>query len=205
MTEREWIQFEQWLDASWRPGLDTAQTGAYRTELAGHDYEPVLAAARAVAFAQTEPGRWRPRPMEIVAALLLDHAHPTFAEAYRLLFDPQRGALIGPPDVRRARCAGLPPVVAEFARRQGGDRLRALPLDDPSPSRGRSVGEWARHELQEAWERHLRATDGRAIAALTSGTGVRRLDPLAVLGVAGPERRLAPGDGTPSGDGSPTP
>jgi len=186
MNEHDWLLFEQWLDTSWHPGLDAAQIGVYAAELRELEYSAVMAAARAVSLLHDQPGKWRPKPMEIVAYLSTDPSVPTFAEAYRLLFDPQRGALIGSPDVRAERMADLPAVVREFARRQGGDRLRMLPLDDSSESRGKTVGEWARRELEEAWNRHLEATGGREVAALTSGAGVRQLDPLAVLGIERP-------------------
>jgi hypothetical protein len=69
------------------------------------------------------------------------------------------------------------PIVASFVERQGWDRLRNLPLDDPD------WGEKHRKDLEGAWDRHVEAFDGREVVALASGgrEGLRQLDPLAGL------------------------
>src|SRR5207237_9035503 len=90
----------------------------------------------------------------------------------------------------RERASQLHPLVGSFVERQGIDRLREMPVDDPDN------GHWRRDELRTAWAVHVEAFEGREVAALASGEGregLRRLDPLA--GLDAPRPQLEPTTG----------
>lgn len=136
---------------------------------------------------------FRPVPGEIVAQARHDASVPTFDEAFALIFG-RGGALKArrPAGVYAdasamaraddaavwARLEGRHPLVVAFVQRQGLDRLRQMPVDDPDE------GMWRRKELREGWELHVDAFDGREVTAIVAGSGregLRRLDPLAGL------------------------
>jgi hypothetical protein len=81
-------------------------------------------------------------------------------------------------------------MVRAFVLRQGIERLRHLPLDDPD------WGFKRRDELHKAWAAHVEAFDGREVAALASGGRgeLERLDPLAALGIGRDRPQLPAGE-----------
>lgn len=183
----EWEAFCALLEEGWPGTFDDSTAEAWRVLL---DSTPPQVAVEALRRLLLEGRRFRPSVSELLAATRDDPSQPTFDEAYWLIFGP-RGALRARStgvalhegeqrqsenDAALERARTMHPLIASFMERQGLDRLRMLPLDDPD------YGEIRRKELREAWERHCEATEGRVIAALASGSGeLRQLDPLASL------------------------
>lgn len=193
-TEQQWSMFTAILSRGFaaRDPFTEQDSDVYRLLLDGVEPEAALTAVREIVL---EGKALRPKPGEIVARAKRDSSKPTFEEAYRLIFGPG-GVLAARPSVtrwrdeghRRALCneaaarraEALHPLVGSFVARQGLDRLRELPVDDPD------YGEMRRRDLREAWERHVDASDGREVTALAAGTGrtgLRQLDPLTALGL----------------------
>lgn len=174
----QWAQFCALLDHGWPGDFTVEQAKAYRALLDISDPQVMLEALRRLLHGGQ---RFRPSVAELLAAARRDPAVPTFDEAYRLIFGP--GGVF-----RTGRTDDVHPLVLAFVERQGPQRLRTLPLEDP---------EWGhrhRTDLQRAWEAHVDAFDGREVAALAAGTGqdgLHRLDPLAAL--TGPRRELEAG------------
>jgi hypothetical protein len=80
-------------------------------------------------------------------------------------------------------------LIRPFIERQGIDRLQRIPIDDP---------DWGwkhRGELEEAWDAHVEAFDGRQVAALAAGRpdGLRQLDPVAAMSLPGQAQQLEAG------------
>lgn len=196
-TDSQWDAFCGLLEEGWPGEFDDAASQAYRTLL--DDAEPGAAAA-ALKRLLYRGNRFRPSAGELLGEIGTDPTRPTFDEAYRLIFGgdgvlrarPKRQA--GPQiyaserqrqqafnDAATERAATMHPLIGSFVVRQGLDRLRALPLEDPD------WGEKTRRDLQRAWEQHVEACEGRDVAALASGRRGRgelaQLDPLAALGV----------------------
>jgi hypothetical protein len=97
---------------------------------------------------------------------------PSFDEAYPTIY-------------RAAAKQQLPeahPLIIGFIERQGLSRLGSLQLDHPAH------GELVRKQLCEAWDEYVENFDGRQIAAIASGEGMRQLDPAASLGLPSGER-----------------
>lgn len=203
----EWAQFIAVLTRGFaaRDPFTDADAAVYRLLL---DAVEPAAALRAVQELVLEGQTMRPKPGEIVERVRRDRGQPTFDEACRLMFG-RGGVLTARPrggryvddaedvpeaerrtaeqkrwaderDVIRQALAEVHPLVAAFVERQGFDRLRLLELDDPD------YGALRRRELEQAWDRHVEAFDGREVAALAAGGDRRgqlaRLDPLAALG-----------------------
>ena len=79
------------------------------------------------------------------------------------------------------------PLVASFVEIQRPrDRLFNMQLDDPQ------WGAQHRRELRESWQRFVDTSERRGVAALASGEGPRRLDPLRVLDLNEGRRALTP-------------
>lgn len=201
-TDPQWAMFCSILKRGFaaKDPFTTDDANVYRLLLDDVDPEGAMAAVKAIVL---EGQALRPRPGEIVARVRRDPGKPTFEEAFALIFGP-RGVLAARPgnggpvtynsqaERRQAentaaleRAADLHPLVASFVQRQGVTRLRELPVVDPD------FGEIRRKELRDAWDRHCEAMDGRDVAALASGDrsalGLRKLDPLAALGLKADE------------------
>lgn len=204
-TDEEWATFTAVLSRGFaaRDPFTDADAAVYRLLL--DDVDPA-AALRSVREIVLEGQALRPKPGEIVERSRRDRGTPTFAEAYRLIFGP-RGVLKARPAQRvfadagargRAeqqaaldRAASMHPLVAAFVERQGVDRLRGLELDDPD------YGPVRRRDLEQAWNEHVEAFDGREVAALAAGAprgqaGLHTFDPLAVLAPGRPAPVLGP-------------
>jgi hypothetical protein len=147
----------------------------------------------------------RPQPGEIMAAVLHDPGTPTFEEMCALVFG-SRGALSLKPTPRGlwlegeretatrelvdAFLATAHPLVRSFVNTFGVGKLRRLPIDEvrSEDAHGRMTDEakWAKRELKDDWDRHVATWDGREVAAVaagSTGTGLRRVEPLAALGL----------------------
>jgi hypothetical protein len=193
--DQTWAMFCALMHRGW-PGAFTEEDAlAYRVLLDGVDPAEAVGALRRLLH---RGARFRPSAAELLGELHADPTRPTFAEAYQLIFGPRgvlRARIVGgrwdnEADRRAAhrqaieeRAAGVHPLVGAFVMRQGIDRLRTLPLEDPQ------WGEKHRRDLERAWEQHVEAFDGREVAALAAGSrdGLRQLDPLAALGIARPK------------------
>lgn len=191
-TEDQWAAFQSLLQHGFaaRDPLTVEQIGVYRVLLDA--VEPV-AATTALQELVLEGQVHRPKPGEISARVRRDVSAPTFDEAFVLIFGRggalkarrpagvyADGAAMARADdeAAMARLEGKHPLVMSFVQRQGLDRLRQMPVDDPDE------GMWRRKELREAWELHVDAFDGREVTAIAAGTGregMRQLDPLAGL------------------------
>ena len=196
-----WDAFAALLEEAWPGDFDDSTSQAWRVLL---DPVPPEQATTALRKLLLEGRRFRPSVSELLAAVRDDPSRPTFEEAYRLIFG-SRGALHARPrqgiykdDGERLRLeheailerAGtFHPLIASFMQRQGIERLRTLPVDDPD------WGEKRRADLQDAWDRHVEAFDGREVAAIASGRPdeLHQLDPLAALGIPAPAGELEAG------------
>lgn len=168
-TDAQWTTFCALIEEWWPGDFDVAARAAWSVALDG--MEPDLASETAQRML-LQGRKWRPSVSEFLADARRDPSQPTFDEMLILLRKAMKAA---DPFERLAR---EHPLVGSFVKRQGWDRLRLLPLDDPD------WGEKTRRELREAWDRHVETFDGREVAALASGDrdGLRQLDPLAALG-----------------------
>jgi hypothetical protein len=171
----EWDAFAGLVEEGWPGTFDDDAAASWRVLLDGTAPGVAVTALRRLLYS----GRtFYPRPAvsDLLAELRHDASAPTFDEALVLL----RRALSHSTGDREALDAlQAQPLVGAFAQRQGTQRLRMLPVDDPD------WGEKTRRELREAWDRHVDAFDGREVAALAAGTGeLRQLDPLAALQLA---------------------
>lgn len=198
-TDQQWAMFTAILSRGFaaRDPFTAEDSDVYRLLLDGVDPDAALRAIREIVL---DGQALRPRPGEIVKRAKADRSLPTFEEAYRLIFGPggilraqpaitrwanegERGRLFN--EAAAERAAMMHPLVGSFVARQGLDRLRTLPVDDPD------YGEVRRKELREAWDRHVAASDGREVAALAAGTGrsgLRQLDPMVALDITPPDR-----------------
>ena len=193
-TDDQWSVFVTLLRRGWPGEVSTADANAYRVLLDGTDPAIAVEAIRRLLHAGN---RFRPSAAELLGAANTDPSKPTFDEAYRMIFGA-RGVLKARPHQRtfnnagereRAyrqaaldRAAEMHPLIASFVAVQDPSRLRELPLDDPD------WGRKHRSDLEDAWNRHVDATDGRQVAALAAGRRgeLARFDPLAALDVAAP-------------------
>lgn len=166
-TVEEWDRFAILVEEGWPGEFSDAASLAWRAML--DDVEP-QAAVRTLKELLLRGSRFRPSLSEFLAAVRFDPSMPTFEEAYSLIYRALRD--------EPARTDNR--LVAAFIMRFGEQRLRMLPVDDPT------WGEKHRRDLREAWERHVDAWDGRERAAVAAGGEPRQLDPLASL-------RLLPG------------
>lgn len=166
-------------------------------------------AIRAVRELVAEGQEFRPKPGAITARVRNDASRPTFAEAYELIFG--RGGVLraqparkpGPQvyssererqqafnDAAVERAKTMHPLVAAFVIRQGIDRLRNLPLEDPD------WGDKTRRELEQAWDQHVEAFEDREVVAIAAGgrSGeLEQLDPLKALGIKNYRAQLEDG------------
>lgn len=166
----QWDGFCGLLEGWWPGEFSEPAAKAWRIAMDG---VPPDAAIAGLSGLLQEGRRFRPSASELLAILRSDPSKPTFDEMLVLL---RRAMKAAEPTERLAQAH---PLVLSFVERQGWDRLRTLPLDDPD------WGEKTRRDLEGAWDRHCDAFDGREVAALSSGQrdGLRQLDPLAALGV----------------------
>jgi hypothetical protein len=164
----EWEAFCGLLGAWWPGDLSPDDAEAWRMALDGTEPSVAIEALKVLLH---EGRRFRPSASELLAAIRNDPSEPTFDEMLILV---RRAAKRDGQDDR----ALAHPLVASFVARQGWDRLRLLPIDDPD------WGEKHRRDLYGAWERHRESHDHRQVAALASGRGdLAQLDPLATLGL----------------------
>jgi hypothetical protein len=170
-TDNQWETFCALLGQWWPGEFGPAARAAWKVALGDVEPEPAGVALKRLLL---EGRKFRPSASEFLAALRDDPSQPTFDEALILI----RRALSR--SSTRSEALGQlenHPLIASFVDRQGVDRLRLLPIDDP---------EWGpkhRADLQRAWDAHVEVFDYREIAALASG-GRRELsqfDPLAFL------------------------
>lgn len=175
-----------------RDPMDEADEDVYRFLL--RDVDPADA-MRAVEEMVLDGQALRPRPGEVAARCRRDPSAPTWEEARELVFG-DRG-ILRTMAARRLTTMDLlrgefHPLALSFVDRMGPARLAAEPVHDPE------YGALRLRDLRGAWERHCEALEGREVAALARGegrAGLRRLDPLAALGVDR-EERPALGDGS---------
>jgi hypothetical protein len=126
----------------------------------------------AIAALRSREDRFPPSAGELAATARSDPSQPTFDEMLILLRKAMKAA---DPFERIGR---EHPLIGTFVQRQGWDRLRTLPLDDPD------WGEKTRRDLEQKWVEHCDTTDSRQVASLASGDrNPRRLDPLSSLGI----------------------
>lgn len=181
-TDRQWDVFCSLIDEGWHGTFSDETADAWRILLDGIEPE---AAVRGLRVLLHEGRPHRPSASEVLAAARRDPSRPTFDEAYRLMFGPG-GCVLGP----NGGHVAVHPLVSAFVLRQGHDRLRQLPLDDPD------YGHLTRRDLRQAWDAHVVAFEGRevAVAALGQGGGdLRQLDPLTVLRhAAAPSVKMVP-------------
>lgn len=168
-TDERWAMFVSILQRGFaaKEPFTNEDSDVYRLLLDGVEPEAAIGAVREMVLAGAA---LRPKPGEIVARVKRDPSTPTFAEAYRLMFDPGGAATDNPRE-------GIHPLVTSFVARHGSWRLRMLPLNDPE------WGEKHRRDLERDWYAHLSAMEGRETAALAAGGDVRRLDPLGMAGL----------------------
>lgn len=194
----EWDAFVALLEASWPGDFDENAARAYRVML--DDVAPAesVAAMRRLLHSGR---RFRPSVAELLAEIHSDPSLPTFSETYQLIYGPA-GVLAARPErplsgperyaseadrraafnaAASARASDTHPLVSSFVARYGLDRLRALNVEDPV------WGHKVQADLENAWDAHLQVTEMRTVHALTTGEGLRKLDPLAALGIARPK------------------
>lgn len=197
MTQHDWKPFALALLGSWPSqvsGWGREAIAAYCAELEARGLTPesAIVALRALG------GDFPPSAGELAKPARRDPSRPTFAEAYRLLFEKGgalckvhvNGVFDTPAHMRsaeheliRSRLAELHPLIASFVERQGIERLRTLPLEHEQ------WGEKARRDLEAQWDEHVQTFDGREVAELSSGRReeLGRFDPLSALGMKRPE------------------
>jgi hypothetical protein len=163
------------------PGWGREAFSAYLGELQARS---LTAEATLVAIRSWPAGSdFPPSAPNLAAAARHDPERPTFEELLAGLYGP--GGMFG---FKRSNVT-ISPWVVKFAEGQE-EHLRQLPIDDEDE------GKWRRRELEEAWQRFLEATEGRAIheIAARSGRGtLGRIDPLAAIG-AGKSTELMEGE-----------
>lgn len=201
-TVDEWDTFTGLLEEWWPGEFDDQAGRSWR--LALDAVEPRVAVA-AVKRLLHEGRRFRPSVSEVLAAARTDPGRPTFDEALALVRHCLRArpardggpVRYGSPAERDAqveqavlgRAETVHPLVRGFIVRQGVHRLRMLRLSDPEH------GELRRRELEQAWQAHVEAFEGRETAALAAGDGaggLHRLDPLASISAA--RRQITEGE-----------
>lgn len=180
MTRDEFDGPAELLDRLWPGDFTDKDATAYHFVLDDFSADAVMSALRAVCKSGQ---KFRPAASELVAVLTPERAaHPTFGEMFTLLFGP-RGALTARGvDGVRARLADMHPLIAAFAERSGIQRLKELPVHDLDD------GHWRKDELAREWNAHVEACERRGVAAVASDGGtseLRKLDPLAALGIGG--------------------
>ena len=187
--EEQWAAFCALAAAGWPGEFPDADRKAWRILLDAIDPALAVEALKRLLYSGR---RFYPRPAvsDLLAELRVDSSRPTFDEAFLLIrrslkVRPGRVvfATVGEMHAAEDREAlsvleGCHPLVHSFAARQGVRRLRSLPFNDPE------WGEKARRDLQAAWDRHVESWDGREVAVLASGQGLRQLDPGATLALA---------------------
>jgi hypothetical protein len=178
------------VEEAWPGEFDDAARTSWRVLLDEIEPSAAIAAVKRLLYSGR---KFYPRPAvsDLFAELRADPSLPTFEEAWVLIRRAlskasASGVFKEPADMRKAEndavLAALDshhPSVRSFVERQGVGYLRNLEVDDPQ------WGEKHLADLRAAWDRHLEASDRRQVAALASGDreGVRRLDPLAALGI----------------------
>lgn len=199
-TDEQWTDFADLLAEGWGGQFSIDKRAAYRILLAEIAPDEATAALKRLLY---RGQKFRPTPAELIAAAHDDPSRPSFEEAYRAIFGhggilearPAPGAYADLAEKRRAeaqaakeRGAEFHPLIASFVTRYGIDRLRTMEIHDPE------YGEVRRRELHDAWDRHVKAFEGREVAALAAGDreGLRQLDPLRVLGLEAPQRAQLP-------------
>jgi hypothetical protein len=199
MTADEWAQLSArivawWPATKWEP----ESFAIWFEDLEQHDAGVVRAALGEL---RQQPGAFAPSIGDVLSRLRSDPGRPTFDEMFALVFGP-RGALSLQPPVRGRWMEGeraaavrelvdeflkdCHPLVSSFVRTMGVGKLRCLPVDEVRGDDGSDHGKWAKKQLRDAWDEHVRTWDGREVAAVAQGTdreGLRRVDPLAALGI----------------------
>lgn len=188
-TEKEWSTFCVLLDDAWPGEFTERQFSSYRALL--EPVEPAQAGEALIRLLHSGQ-RFRPSVAELLSAIRSDPSQPTFAEAWVLIkralkAGHVRGTFSSTAAMHRAEdkaslllLAGSHPLVSSFAERQGVRRLKGIPFDDAT------WGEKHRRDLEQAWDQHVEAFEGREVASLASGEGregLRQLDPLATFGL----------------------
>jgi hypothetical protein len=193
-STREWEMFCALVEEAWPGEFDDEARTSWRILLDEISPPAASAAVRRLLYSGR---KFYPRPAvsDVLAEVRSDPSLPTFDEAWTLIAralvhtQTPTGTFDSPSDMAQAHNDAVltalnahHSAIRSFVERQGLQRLRSLPVDDPQ------WGEKHRRELREAWDRHLEATDGRQVAALASGRpeGLKQLDPLASLGLNQP-------------------
>jgi len=185
MMEEVWVRGEHWT---------TRKAKYYAPFLDGHEPDAVVAALQSLADGgQT----FLPAVGEIIGAIHHDHAAPSWAEAFELIYG-RDGCLRGPrratvelaggeqarDDAIVARAEDKHPVLGAFVAAQTPKRLRMLRIDHEE------YGELERRRLGEEWAEFADRADRRrreglplltpALAQRTQ-LGPRRMNPAALL------------------------
>lgn len=166
-TDEQWNAFCALIAGGWGGDFADSERAAYRVLLDRIEPQAAIVAVRELVLSGRE---FYPRPTasDIAACAHADPSVPTFDEM--LILIRRAAKRDGAQDEALAH-----PLVASFVARQGWDRLRLLPIDDPE------WGEKHRRDLYGAWERHCESQEHREVAALAAGGGLRQLDPLHAL------------------------
>jgi hypothetical protein len=191
-NDETWDSFCALLEEAWPGTFDDDAGDAWRLLLNDADPRQVVNAMRRLL---AKGAKFRPSVAELMAEMRADPSLPTFDEMFVIVFGPA-GVLSARPQSREWKnegerkasyteavveaCKHHHLLVGAFVIRQGITRLKELPIFDPEYAGLR------RKELQQAWEAHLEAHEGREVHALVAGTGnqgLRQLDPLSALGL----------------------
>jgi hypothetical protein len=196
MTRDDWSIIAGLIDEWWPGEFSQSAEHAWHVALDGYEAEQVTIALRALL---ARGGTFRPSVAQVVAEIRRDPSKPTFDEALVLIQralrawnSPLRGDFANEAEMLKAReqhvigsAQGVHPLAAAFIHRRGIRQLQKeiAELGDEE------YGSLRRRDLQQAWEAHLEAFEGREISALAAGRrdGLRQLDPLAALGIAAPK------------------
>lgn len=199
MIREDWTIIAGLIDEWWPGEFSQSAEHAWHVALADYDAERVTTALRALL---ARGGTFRPSVAEVVGEIRRDPSKPTFDEALILIQRalrawnrPLTGDYANEAELLRAReqlvveCAQtVHPLVAAFINRHGIGQLQR----EIAELGGEEWGGARRKQLQESWEAHCEAFEGREIASLAAGRrdGLRHLDPLVALGISVPEKLL---------------
>lgn len=202
MIAEDWTIISGLIDEWWPGKFDASAGAAWYVALEGFDASDVIAALKG---RLARGGTFRPSVAEVVGEIRRDPSEPTFDEALTLIRSafkagrrPLRGDFSGEAqmigareEAVRASARELHPLVAAFvARCSDLSRLE----DEIGEMAGGEYAGARRRELEQRWEAHVEALEGRDIASIAAGRrrgSLGRLDPLAALSIRAGAGELA--------------